>query len=499
MNRKHPEIGEGKFDAWLLVPFIAALLLRLVRLDTAALWLDETFTARWVALPWAEMLRAVLADNHLPLYFVAIKAWTSIATDSPWSLRLFSVLFSWAMVPLVAATAATLSGRSAARWAAWLAALSPYLLQHAQDARMYAMLGFLAAIHLLLVARFVMGQTKRLGLAFLAVNAAMLATHYYAVFLIAVEVPLLFLLQRSRWRAWLPALVASCILFVGPILAAKYLATPHAGGSYEGMSLIALPGMVWALLTGYTLMPSSDELHGTGLRAALPYVPVALVVLCALALVAWRALRFLPRPAWILLVGQVLGVLLGPLAMSFVFDIGINPRYAMTAAPAFIIFLAAGLATAANQRLRWAVVAAVFAVISVASYLHLKDPGHGREDVLSAGAWLDRNVPIDEAILITSEELAILARFHWPQRRFVLYPPRRTIVGNSNVDAIAAALPGSQRERVIFMIGREWLSDPEGLLVATLRKRHRDCGGAKLRGIRIVCLNPTAPQAALGS
>ena len=499
MNRRYSSIEWGKFDAWLLVPFIAALILRLIRLDTAALWLDETFTARWVALPWAEMLRAVVADNHLPLYFVALKAWTSIATDSPWSLRLFSVLLSWAMVPLVAATAATLSGRSAARWAAWLSALSPYLLQHAQDARMYAMLGFLAAIHLLLVARFVVGHTKQLGFGFLAVNAAMLATHYYAVFLVAVEVPVLFLLQRSRWRAWLPVLVTSCVLFVGPILAAKYLATPHAGGNYEGMGLIALPGMVWALLTGYTLMPSSDDLHGTGLRAALPYVPVALLAFCALALIAWRALRSLPGPAWILLLGQVLGVLLGPLAMSLVFDIGINPRYAMTAAPAFFVFLAVGLATTANQRLGWAAAAALLAVISIASYLHLKDPGHGREDVLAAGAWLDRNVPIDEAILITSEELAILARFHWPQRRFVLYPEKRTIVGSNNVDAVAAALPLANQQRVIFMIGREWLSDPEGLLVTTLRKRHRDCEGAKLRGIRIVCLNPTAPQDKVGN
>jgi uncharacterized membrane protein len=499
VTRKYSVIEWGKFDGWLLLPLVAALLLRLVRLDAAALWLDETFTARWVALPWAEMLRAVLADNHLPLYFVAAKAWISIATDSPWALRLFSVLLSWAMVPLITATAATLSGRSAARWAAWLAALSPYLLQHAQDARMYAMLGFLAAIHLLLVARFVVGHTKQLGFGFFVVNAAMLATHYYAVFLIAVEFPVLFLLQRSRWRTWLPALVASFVLFIGPILAAKYLATPHAGGNYDAMGLIALPGMVWALLTGYTLMPSSDELHGTGLRAALPYIPVALVAVFALALIAWRGLRSLPRPAWILLVGQVLGVLLGPLAMSLVFDIGINPRYAMTAAPAFIAFLAAGLATAANQRLGWAAAVALLAVMSIASYLHLKDPGHGREDVLAAGTWLDRNVPIDEEILITSEELAILARFHWPQRRFILYPAKRTVVGSDNVDAVAAALPLANHQRVIFMIGREWLSDPQGLLVTKLTQRYQGCEGVKLRGIRIVCINPRAPHAELGN
>ena len=494
MTFKFSAMGWGKFDLWLFAPLIAALLLRLVRLDTAALWLDETFTARWVALPWGEMLRAVLADNHLPLYFVVVKAWTWILSDSPWALRLLSVLFSWAMVPLVAATAATLSGRSAARWAAWLTAISPYLLQHGQEARMYALLGFLATINVLLLAHLLVGKTQRLGLAFVAVNAAMLATHYYAVFLIAVELPLLFLLQRNRWRAWLPALAVSCILCIGPVLAAKYLATPHAGGNYEGMGMIALPGMVWALLTGYTLMPSSAELHGIGLRAAFPYVPVALVVLCALAMSTWGALRSLPRPAWILLVGLMVGILLGPLAISLVFDIGINPRYAMTGAPALIVFVAAGLANIVQQRFGWTVAAALFFVMSIASYLHLQDPGHGREDVFAADAWLDRKVPIDEDILITSEELAILARFHWPQRHFTLYPPRRSIIDRGNVDAFTDALPFANKQRVIFMTGREWVSDPRDLLVAELGKRYRDCGGTAVRGIRIQCLSLTLPE-----
>ncbi len=103
---------------------------------------------------------------------------------------------------------------------------------------------------------------------------AMLATHYYAIFLIAVEGLILFFLERKRLRAWLPALLASCVLFIMLVLAARYLATPHAGGDYEGMKLIGLPGMVWGMLTGYTLMPSSSDFHDRGLGRYCPIFPL---------------------------------------------------------------------------------------------------------------------------------------------------------------------------------------------------------------------------------
>ena len=82
-------------------------------------------------------------------------------------------------------------------------------------------------------------------------------------------------------------------------------------------------------------------------------------------------------------------------------------------------------------------------VMLIASILHLADPSHGREQVYAAGKWLDANIPIGEEILVTSEEMAILARFHWPNRLFTAYPYRRTMVGRANADQVAADLPFS--------------------------------------------------------
>lgn len=483
-------ISFGRLDAWIIAAVIVGTLLRIIQLDTATLWFDETLTASWVTLPWNDMLAVVLTDNHLPLYFVLIKAWTGIFGDSALALRSFSVPFSVATILIIAATAKILSDRATASWAAWLAALSPYLLQHGQEARMYALLGFLAALNILLMARFVSGKSKHLEAGFLAVNTALLATHYYAIFLIAVELPILFLLERNRLRAWLPALVASCVLFIMLVLAAKYLATPHAGGAYHGLKIIGLPGMVWGLLAGYTLMPSSSEMHDQGLRAILPYLPIASMALVALVLTLWRGLQTLSRPAWILLLGVLAGVLFPPLLMSNLFDIGINPRYAMTGAPAFIILVAAGLAHSVHQSIGKACAIGLLGLTTYASYLHLEDPGHGRENIAAAQAWLDQNVPNKETILITSSEFTVLTNFFWPHRRFIHYPVSSIVITQENINAIANAIPFAENGRVIFMIGREWISDPDDLLIPALEKRYGNCGGASLRGVRILCLTP---------
>ena len=133
---------------------------------------------------------------------------------------------------------------------------------------MYALLGALAAANTLLLGRYLAGQSQRLGWAFVLVNIALLATHYYGVIFVGAEVMALVTLAPGRWRSWLTAATASCFLVLGPVLCAKFLATSNAGGSYE-MGLLALPGLIWSLLSGYTLIPSSAELHAQGVRAAM--------------------------------------------------------------------------------------------------------------------------------------------------------------------------------------------------------------------------------------
>jgi 4-amino-4-deoxy-L-arabinose transferase-like glycosyltransferase len=276
-------------DPWIGWAVFTSIAIRLVQLDAAPMWFDEAVTAQWTGLPWGEMIRRVVADYHPPLYFVLLKAWSELAGISPWALRLPSALLSWLIVPLIAATGATLMGRTAGRWAAWLAALSPFLLHHGQEARMYALVAALAATNLLLLSRFATGASRSLGWTFVISAAALVASHYYGVFFLGGELVVLLIIQRKPLRSWLPAAIATAGALLIALVAAVVLPT-HRPVSEYALGWFAFPGVVWSMLAGYTLLPGSDNLHLLGWHAALPYVPlaavggVALAVTCAVGL-----------------------------------------------------------------------------------------------------------------------------------------------------------------------------------------------------------------------
>jgi uncharacterized membrane protein len=484
-------------ERWVLGAMVAAAALQLWGLDQAALWYDETFTAQWVILPWQEMIRTVLLGdygaNHLPLYFIAVKLWTTWAGLSPLALRAPSVVFGVAAVAATASFAAALTGPRAARLAAWLAALSPFLLQHAQEARMYTLIVLLAAISLTLLARYLRGNATHLGFGFLLVNIALLATHYYAMFFVAGELMALLWLRLKPLRAWLPAAATLAIVTAaGPVLVAITMATQHAGGSY-GLGVAALPGLVWSLLSGYTLLPTSEALHAAGLRAALPYVPIAISGCVSLLIVATGGWRELDREARVLLLAILGMVIIAPFAVSMIRPVAVNPRYTAAALPALLVLLACGAPVRARVNAPTAAMAALVGIFVLGSVLHLAQPGHGREDVKAAGAWLAEHAQPSQQLIITSSEMADLAHFHWPSRSLRLYPPRKEPVTRTNAGAVAAAFPFGSEPEGIYVIGRAWLSDPDELLVNALRNTYEQCTGASLRGIQILCLKrPTA-------
>lgn len=474
-------------DPWVLGALLVGLALRLVRLDYAPLWIDEATTAMWLAMPWGDMVRSIVTDVHPPLYFVILKAWSTVAGNSAWALRLPSALASGLTVPLMAAAAGALAGRNAARWAAWLAALSPFVIHHGQEARMYAFVTALAAADFLLLVRFLSGTTRSLGWLFVATTAALVACHYYAVFFVGGEVLALLVLHPRPRRRWVPATVGASVAAAGALLFAYVVARHSAGRDYE-LGLLALPGTVWSMVSGYTLMPSSSALHASGWRAALPYMPVAAVAALSIAVTILTALRSAGRITNLVLACTLGVALVGPFVVWLVLPVAINPRYFAAAVPVLLTLMAIGAASSPPAISRMVATAVVVVILLAGTARHLLDPGRNREDVAAAGKWLDSHVPADEEIVITSQEMASLARFHWPNRRFQLYPAPGVVAGRQNASELANAFPFPAGDRAIYVIGREWLSDPLGALSGDLSARHPSCGGADLRGIRILCL-----------
>ena len=178
-------------------------------------------------------------------------------------------------------------------------------------------------------------------------------------------------------------------------------------------------------------------------------------------------------------------------ALHLLLGVGLHPRYFTGALPPLLLLLAAGAGASLASEMRRLAAAALLVLMAWGTALHLGNPGHGRENIRDATAWLEMHVPPGAPILVTSDEMAELARFHSPARRFELYPPRRVKVAKADADRWAATLPFSGQPRAFYVVGREWRSDPDGALRAALSHRYASCGGTKVEGIRIMCLMRT--------
>jgi mannosyltransferase len=131
---------------WLLVSLLglAALLLRLPTLSSRSLWLDETYSAWFAALPLHELwTRVPLYETHPPLYYTLLKAWSALAGRSEAGLRSLSALASVLTVVLIPAGARLARLGGAAERIALLAglflALNANSILFAQQARPYAL------------------------------------------------------------------------------------------------------------------------------------------------------------------------------------------------------------------------------------------------------------------------------------------------------------------------------------------------------------------------
>jgi mannosyltransferase len=265
----------------------------------------------------------------------------------------------------------------AALLAALLAAVSPWLVYHAQDARFYAPLLLCASLATLygLPGR---GQRPWLALTFGVLAAT---CHPSALLLLpCLAVPLL--------RRWMPA---QAVLLLAATAAA-------GGGAWLLLGQSTLPRIIQAALARRALA-SYDTLH---LLAGLGYA-IGPATLLLTAAGAWAGLRA-PAPGdRLLLTCAALPVVL-LLALSLL-SVSVQQRYAMAAVPALLLLAGRGaLALSGRPALRGALVGA--ALLLPAPHLLALVRDGDRSDMRAVAAWLaERTGPTD---IVVADEKALL-------------------------------------------------------------------------------------------
>jgi mannosyltransferase len=247
--------------------------LRFATLDRQSFWLDELVTVSLLGHGLGDVLREVPRGEATPfLYYVVAWAWSSVLGLGEVGIRTLSALAGTATIPVAYGAGAVLVSRRAGLVAAALVAVNPFLVWYSQEARSYALLALLGAGTVLALGHALGGSRRWLG-GWAVLGALAIATHYYAVFLVAAEAVWLLVCLRPRRPAALASLLPGATLLCEVPLV---LAQRDNAEAVAGSSLVArIAGIPKNLAVGYSF---PAEAVGSALAALLLLVGLVLLV-----------------------------------------------------------------------------------------------------------------------------------------------------------------------------------------------------------------------------
>lgn len=205
------------------------LLLRLATLRAqGSAWMDELFSLHFASLPFFKGLSYLMFDVHPPLYGALLSLWGDVFGTGVLQGRLLSVLIGTATVPAVAWLAKEAGlGVRGRRIAALCTAVSPVLLFHSAEARMYPLLVLLVIVCTAAFFRMLRVGTERSVRAWAIAAGAMLLVHVTAAVPFAVMAA--WGIMRTR-RARRRRFIVTALLAAAPFTVWLFFsASAHAG------------------------------------------------------------------------------------------------------------------------------------------------------------------------------------------------------------------------------------------------------------------------------
>jgi hypothetical protein len=372
---------------------------------------DETLVFFVTQQPIGDVFSTVFAERGgAPLHWLLAYLAGSIS-PSLTALRLVSVIFAVASMPVIAALVARLTDKRTALVATALAAASWITIYHGIYARMYSLFLFLSALSFLTLLRAVGTRDPKRWAAWITAMVLTIATQPYGTFVLAAQAVYVLARRRRREFPLRPAAISFGIVvaLVAPLWLIYRVLASRFGIGLTGESDSKLGSPVDVL--EYIWHTIGD--FGAGWTAAT-------AVFAALAVLGGVVL-FRRRPAAVLLTATVLLVptlaLMATRSQSSVF---LESRHLIFALPFFQMLVAAGLlklAGLAGRAEAAAVLVGLTALLGVefawgwhkTPYMYSGEPAAREQARDDAAAWLAATSRPDD-ILFGYEPLYLDAR-----------------------------------------------------------------------------------------
>lgn len=349
----------GRFALVISMEMLVAVALTVPTL-TRTFWRDELFSAYFAQQPLG-LLWDIIAGREANMggYYLLLHAWAELGDSGsePW-LRLPSMLFAIAAIPVTAILARRLFGDRAAVLTGLLMSISAFLIDYAAEARSYALTMLLAAVSGLLLVNAMDRRGVWRWVAYVLGAVAMVISHPLAILVLAAHtVSLLALPPTAERRAPLTAVVAAGAVAVG---------LPAYVTLAQGEATSWIPATSFRLLGGFVTH------YGGGHVPALPWFALA-------ALAVWRLIPDVRRAGrstetW-RIVFLVLWFVVPPvlLVLFSLYEPAFVDRYLVGVFPALAVLVAAGLAAIRHRTRALVAVGVVVAasLVGVAMRIYL--------------------------------------------------------------------------------------------------------------------------------
>lgn len=172
----------------ILVPIICGaifLLLAILNLKSS-IWFDEAYSAYLVRGDFSQIWEMTSMDVHPPLFYFALKMWSSIFGTTDVAMRFMSIFFGLIAIVFIFQTVKKMFGIKAAALSTFFVSISPMLMRYAEEMRMYTMvlaIVFMATYCLLFALE---KGTEKAGRKYWFIYAILVSlgmwTHYFSAF-----------------------------------------------------------------------------------------------------------------------------------------------------------------------------------------------------------------------------------------------------------------------------------------------------------------------------
>jgi len=314
------------------------------------LWLDEALSVNIAGVPLKHLPETLSRDGSPPLYYVFLHGWIRLFGAGTIAVRAFSGVCSVACLPLAWRVGRRLGGRTAATAVLVLLALSPFAVQYATEVRMYSMAMLIVLAGGLALANLLERPSLWLSAGVALATGALLLTHYYALYSVAVVGAVLLWHavrgeERAAARRALAAMVAGSLLFL-PWVPVLLYQRAHTGAPWgePGRGLRTAIDTLGVLVNGYRDAGPAPLLLAEGL--------IALAIFGRAVGRRRFEIDLIGREPARTMAVVTLGSLLLAVVASHLTGQAYAPRYASVVFPGVILLIALGVASFGDARLR---------------------------------------------------------------------------------------------------------------------------------------------------